>query len=121
MIIAKELFDECFCQCEGIGRVCLRGDTINPGVNFPKELVDKMKEKDGKEYSLSCFSVDVINESTALLYYTTYNGDYTELGVVDNAAELKKYYLETANESEIRETGFGLRAIKLLTKFTNNL
>ena len=37
MIIAKELFDECFCPCDGIARVCLRGDMINPGVNFPKE------------------------------------------------------------------------------------
>lgn len=36
MIIVKDLFDECFCPCEGIGRVCLRGDTINPGVNFQK-------------------------------------------------------------------------------------
>ncbi len=106
MIIAKELFDECFCPCEGIGRVCLRGGTIDSGINFPKELVDKMKEKDGKEYNPSCFSVDVINESTALLYYTSDNGEYIELGVVDNAAELKKYYLETANESEIRETGW---------------
>ena len=33
MIIAKELFDECFCPCDGIGRVCLRGDAINPGIN----------------------------------------------------------------------------------------
>lgn len=105
-IIAKELFDECFCPCDGIGRVCLRGDTINPGINFPKELVDKMKKKDGEEYTPSCFSVDVVDESTALLYYTTYIGDYIELGVIDNAAELKKYYLETANKSEIRETGW---------------
>ena len=29
MIIAKELFDECFCPCDGIARVCLRGDMIN--------------------------------------------------------------------------------------------
>ena len=106
MIIVKELFDECFCPCEGIGRVCLRGDAIDPGVNFSKELVDKMKEKDGEEYTPSCFSVDVVNESTALLYYTSDNGEYIELGVVDNAAELKKYYLETAKESEIRETGW---------------
>ena len=50
--------------------------------------------------------MDVINESTALLYYTSDNGEYIELGVVDNAAELKKYYLDTVNESEIRETGW---------------
>lgn len=106
MIIAKELFDECFCPCDGIGRVCLRGDAINPGINFPKELVDKMKEKDGEEYTPSCFSVDVVDESTALLYYTTYIGNYIELGVVDNANELKKYYLETADTKDIKETGW---------------
>lgn len=106
MIIAKELFDECFCPCEGIGRVCLRGDTIDPGVNFPKELVDKMKEKDGEEYTPSCFSVDIVDEYTALLYYTTDNGEYIELGAVDNVVELKKYYLETADTSDIKETGW---------------
>lgn len=57
MIIAKELFDECFCPCDGIGRVCLIGD-------------------------------------------------YIELGVVDNANELKKYYLETADTKDIKETGW---------------
>lgn len=108
MIIVKDLFDECFCPCEGIGRVCLRGDTINPGVNFQKKLVDRMKEKDGKEYTPSCFSIDVVNESTALLYYTTYNGEYIELGAVDNANELQKYYLETANANDIKETGWML-------------
>lgn len=106
MIIEKELFDECFCPCKGIGRICLRGDAIDPGINFPKELVDRMKEKDGEEYSPLCFSVDVVDKSTALIFYTTYNGEYVELGTVDNAAELKKYYLETANESEARETGW---------------
>lgn len=106
MIIAKELMDECFCPCKGIGRVCLRGDTINPGINFPKELVDEMEKKDGEYYTPSCFSVDVVNESTALLYYTTYNGDYIELGTVDNANEFKKYYLKTAGKDEIEETGW---------------
>lgn len=65
-----------------------------------------MKEKDGEEYSPSCFSLDVVDESTALLYYTTYNGEYIELGAVDNVAELKKYYLETANKDEIKSTGW---------------
>ena len=67
-----------------------------------------MKEKDGKEYTPSCFSIDVVNESTALLYYTTYNGEYIELGAVDNANELQKYYLETANANDIKETGWML-------------
>ena len=106
MIIEKELFDECFCPCKGIGRVCLRGDVIDPGVNFPQKLADRMKEKDGEEYSPSCFSVDVVDESTALLYYTTYNGECIELGAVDNVAELKKYYLESANEDEVKSTGW---------------
>ena len=47
-----------------------------------------------------------MDESTALLYYTTYIGDYIELGVVDNANELKKYYLETADTKDIKETGW---------------
>ena len=25
MYIDKELFDECFCPCDGMGRVCLNG------------------------------------------------------------------------------------------------
>ena len=67
---------------------------------------DINEKKDGEEYTPSCFSVDVMNESTALLYYTTYIGDYIELGVVDNANELKKYYLETADTKDIEETGW---------------
>ena len=107
MIIAKELFDECFCPCDGIARVCLRGDMINPGVNFPKELVDEMENKDGEWYTPSCYSVDIMSESGfdtgAALHYTTNNGDYICLGVVDNSEELKEYYLKTASEEDIKE------------------
>ena len=110
MIIAKELFDECFCPCDGIARVCLRGDMIDPGVNFPKELVDEMENKDGEWYTPSCYSVDIMSESGfdtgAALHYTTNNGDYICLGVVDNSEELKEYYLKTASEEDIKETGW---------------
>lgn len=105
MIIAEELFDECFCPCEGIGRVCLRGDTINPEVNFQKEFVDKVKEKDGEEYTPSCFFVEVSKDS-AVLYYTAYDGECIQLGIVDNVNELKKYYLATADQDEIMGTGW---------------
>ena len=107
MIIAKELFDECFCPCDGIARVCLRGDMINPGVNFPKELVDEMEKKDGEWYTPSCYSVDIMSEngfdSGAALHYTADNGDYICLGVVDNVEELKEYYLKNASEEDIKE------------------
>ena len=110
MIIAKELFDECFCPCNGIARVCLRGDTINPGVNFPKELVEEMEKKDGEWYTPSCYSVDIMSENGfdtgAALHYTTEIGDYICLGVVDNAEELKEYYLNNASEENIKETGW---------------
>ena len=107
MIISRELFDECFCPCDGIARVCLRGDMINPGVNFPKELVDEMEKKDGEWYTPSCYSVDIMSESAALLYYTTYIGDYIELiYCLKDANELKKYYLETADTKDIEETGW---------------
>lgn len=105
MRIDKDLFGECFCPCGGIGRVCLRGDRIIPDVNFPKEFVDEMKEKDGVWYMPSCYSVDVFDDG-ALLHYTTEDGDFIELGVVDNVVELKKYYLENASERDIKNSGW---------------
>ena len=43
-------------------------------------------------------------DTGATLHYTTNNGDYICLGVVDNSEELKEYYLKTASEEDIKET-----------------
>ena len=45
-------------------------------------------------------------DTGAVLHYTTNNGDYICLGVVDNSEELKEYYLKTASEEDIKETGW---------------
>ena len=97
MYINKELFDECFCPCEGIGRVCLRGDG-----NIPEELVELAKEIDGDNYMESCFSIDLFN-SGALICYTAEN-EYKELYVCDNYEEVLEYYKAKADEDDLEET-----------------
>ena len=78
--------------------------------NLNKKSVDEMEKKDGEWYTPSCYSVDIMSESGfdtgAALHYTTNNGDYICLGVVDNSEELKEYYLKTASEEDIKETGW---------------
>lgn len=97
MKINKELFDECFCSCDGIGRVCLRGDK-----NIPDELVRIAKEIDGENYSPSCFSVDVFNGGAIINYSAEH--EFVELGVCDNYEEVLSYYKENADEADLKET-----------------
>ena len=98
MNINKELFDECFCPCGGIGRVCLRGDR-----DIPNELVQIAKEIDGENYNPSCFSVDIFNGGAMIYYVAEYNG-YIELYVCDNYEEALQYYKDNADKMDLEET-----------------
>ena len=98
MYISKELFDECFCPCGGIGRVCLRGDR-----DIPDELVQLAKEIDGDNYMDSCFSIDVFNGG-AIINYTAEH-DFIDLGyVVDNYEDVIEYYKANADKKDVEET-----------------
>ena len=97
MYINKELFDECWCPCEGIGRVCLRGDK-----GIPEELEQMAREIDGDNYKESCFSIDVFN-SGALIYYMGEH-NFHELIKCDNYEEVLEYYKAHADENDLKET-----------------
>ena len=97
MIIDKELFDECFCPCYGIGRVCLNGSK-----GIPKELEDIAKNIDGENYMESCFFIDVFKGS-ALIYYNGEN-EIKELFVCDNNEDVLEYYKKNACEKDLEET-----------------
>lgn len=97
MYINKELFDECWCPCEGIGRVCLRGDR-----EIPEELVAMGKEIDGEDYMESCFSVDVFNGGALICYMGEHV--FKELLKCDNHEEALEYYKAHASEEDLKET-----------------
>ena len=97
MIINKELFDECFCPCEGIGRVCLRGD-----MGIPKELEEIARKIDGDNYMESCFSIDVFNGG-ALIYYMAEH-EFKQLFKCDNYEEVLEFYKEHASKEDLKET-----------------
>ena len=97
MHIDKKLFDECWCPCEGIGRVCLRGDR-----GIPEELVKIAKEIDGKDYMASCFNIDVFNGGAMICYMGEH--DFKELCVCDNYDEVLEYYKTHASEDDLKET-----------------
>ena len=97
MKIDKELFDECWCPCEGIGRVCLRGDG-----DIPKELEEMAREIDGEDYMESCFSIDVFNGGAMINYMGEH--EFKELYKCDNYEEVLKYYKENADENDLEET-----------------
>lgn len=97
MIINKELFDECYCPCEGIGRVCLRGDR-----DIPEELVKAAKEIDGENYEPSCFSIDVF-DGGGLIYYMA-EQEVKELCACDNYEDVLDYYKNNASKEDLKET-----------------
>jgi hypothetical protein len=97
MIINKELFDECWCPCEGIGRVCLRGDK-----GIPKELEDMAREFDGDNYLESCFSIDVFNGGALINYMGEH--EFKELLKCDNYKEVLEYYKANADVEDLEET-----------------
>ncbi len=98
MYIDKELFDECFCPCGGIGRVCLRGDG-----DIPNELVQIAMEIDGKNYNPSCFSIDVFDNVAIITYAAEHR--FVDLGYVcDNYDEVLQYYKENAIDIDLKET-----------------
>lgn len=98
MYINKELFDECYCSCGGIGRVCLRGDR-----DIPDELVRIAKDADGENYNPSCFSIDVFNGGATINYMAEHK--FIDLGYVcDNKDEVLEYYKVNADEMDLKET-----------------
>jgi hypothetical protein len=97
MYIDKELFDECWCPCEGIGRVCLRGDK-----GIPEELEQMAREIDGDNYMESCFSIDVFNGGAMINYMAEHN--FHELCKCDNHEEVLEYYKAHASKQDLKET-----------------
>ena len=97
MIIDKKLFDECWCPCEGIGRVCLRGD-----IGIPSELEKIAREIDGDNYTESGFSIDVF-KGGALIYYMSEH-DFIELYKCDNYRSVLSYYKKHASAEDLKET-----------------
>ena len=97
MIINKELFDECFCPCEGIGRVCLDGSK-----GIPEELEEMAKEIDGDDYMESCFSIDVFNGGAMINYMG--EDEFEELLKCDNYKEVLEYYKANASKEDLEET-----------------
>ena len=97
MYIDKKLFDECWCPCEGIGRVCLRGDG-----DIPKELEELAREIDGEDYMPSCFSIDVFNGGAMINYMGEHH--FRELYKCDNHEEAFEYYKAHAPKEDLLET-----------------
>lgn len=97
MLVNKKLFGECYCPCEEIGRVCLRGDQ-----SLPADIVKIAKEIDEEDYNPSCFNIDVFNDG-ALIYYVSID-KYNELFVCENADEVLEYYRCHVSEKDLEET-----------------
>ncbi len=104
MIIDRRLFGESWCPTNGIGRVCLRGDTEL----IPEELVTIGLEEDGEnDYDPGCFSIDVVVENgNAVGGMINYMGEhkFVDCYICDNYKEAWDYYLEHADKEDIRET-----------------
>lgn len=97
MIIDRKFFDECFCPCPGIGRVCLRGDNA-----LPETIINLAQTLDGSDYSPSCFAVDISDNAAKLVYMGEH--EFFDLEIVcDNIAELKAHYTANAEEHDKRE------------------
>lgn len=104
-----------FLPSKGIGHVHLKDDIFDnkePDISFiPKETIEKMKKEDGVMHMIFSYYVKVYMEKgKASLYYEPY---YTPsrvklfyLGDVDNAEEIKKYFLKRAGKKTIEKTGW---------------
>lgn len=97
MIIDKELFDECFCPCEGIARVCLDGSK-----GIPEEAIKLAKEIADGEYMESCFSIEIHKNGATISYMGEL--DFHELAECDNYEEVLKYYKANADKDDLEET-----------------
>lgn len=102
MVVDNNLFDECFCPVQGIGRVCLRGDK-----GIPEFLENYGKEKDGNEYDPSCFSIDIVIENekpvAGIINYTAEHEMWSEIPC-DNYTEAFDYYKANISNEEWEET-----------------
>ena len=97
MYIDKELFDECFCPCDGMGRVCLNGSK-----GIPEELEEIARELDGDYYMCSCFSIDFFKGGAMINYMGEH--EFHQLFKCDNYEEVMEFYKEHAAESELEAT-----------------
>lgn len=102
MKIDKNLFDECFCLVQGIGRVCLRGDR-----GIPEFLENYGKEKDGNEYDPGCFSIDIMIENEkpigGVINYMAEHEMWSEIPC-DNYIEVFDYYKANVSNEGWEET-----------------
>lgn len=97
MYINKELFDECFCQCDGMGRVCLNGSK-----DIPEDLINKAIELDGEDYMDSCFSIDLFKGGAMICYMAEH--EYVELYKCDNYEDVLEYYKANADKDDLDAT-----------------
>ena len=104
MRIDSRLFGESWCPTNGIGRVCLNGNTKL----IPDELVAIGLEEDGKDnYDPGCFSIDIIVENgNPVGGMINYMGEhkFVDCYVCDNYVEVWDYYVRHANDEDMRET-----------------
>ena len=102
MYIESKLFDECWCPCIGVARICLNGSK-----GIPKELEDFGKEKDGENYSPSCFQIDVYIENDipvmGVISYTS-EDSFNEYTSCDNYLDAWKHYKTYADKNDLKET-----------------
>ena len=103
MVINKKFFDECWCPCEGIGRVCLNGSK-----GIPEGLEDIGKRIDGDEYTPSAFSIDIIVENGqphgGMINYMSEVEGFIDCFVCSNYKEAWEYYKDKADKDSYAET-----------------
>lgn len=102
MYIEPKLFDECWCPCFNVARICLNGSK-----GIPKELEDFGREKDGEDYSPSCFQIDVYIENSipkcGIISYTSVDS-FNEYTSCDNYLDAWEYYKTHADTDSLKET-----------------
>ena len=98
MKIDKSLFDECWSPCNGIARVCLRGDR-----EIPTELEKIGKEKDNTSHAPGCFNIDIaIKDSIPTCGVINYEGEVETVicDVCNNFVEAWEYFKKHADKED---------------------
>lgn len=101
MIIDKNLFGQCYCPCESIGRISLKADKEHL---LPKQLLEIAKELDGEDYyEVSAFCIEIV-ESGALIYYSSLDNGFKEICICSNYFEALEHYKKNASKVDLEET-----------------